>query len=341
TAHTLASWRHKLDDLGEAALVRLAQPVNRFPDQVRQLVRDLKQLYPSMGRQRIADTLARTGLVLAASTVRRMVLETPGEPGEGPATGPESTPSQPDVDTDGSTAAPTPAKPKSVTARYTHHVWHCDLTLVPTAAGLWVPWFPFAAWLGWPFAYWVVGVVDQFSRAPIKLKAFKKHPSGREVRRFLRSSIRIAGRAPKHLITDQGVQFRAEYRAWCQRLDIKPRWGAVGSHRSIAVVERLWRSLKAECCKPILVPLKLSAFQAELDIYATWFRHHRPHRALGGRTPEECTAERPPSVPRLEPRPKVPIRGDPDPVRHVYSVELRVSAFAGKKHLPIVELQAA
>ena len=80
TAHTIASWKHKLDDLGEAALVRLAPPVNRFPDQVRQLVRDLKQLYPSMGRQRIADTLARTGLVLAASTVRRMVLETPGEP---------------------------------------------------------------------------------------------------------------------------------------------------------------------------------------------------------------------------------------------------------------------
>ncbi|MEZ4234495.1 MAG: DDE-type integrase/transposase/recombinase [Polyangiaceae bacterium] len=309
---------------------------------MRQLVRDLKQLYPSMGRQRIADTLARTGLVLAASTVRRMVLEQPGEPVEAPpAPSDQPTPDQAHADPGGNAPPPARAKASGVTARYVHHVWHCDLTLVPTAAGLWVPWFPFAAWLGWPFAYWVAGVVDQFSRAPIKLKAFKKHPSGREVRRFLRSGIRIAGRAPKHLITDQGVQFRAEYRAWCERFDIQPRWGAVGSHRSIAVIERFWRSLKAECCRRILVPLRMRAFQADLDCCAAWFRTHRPHRALDGQTPEEYTAEKPPRVPRLEPRPKVAIRGDPNLVRHVSSVELRVSAFAGKKHLPVVELQAA
>jgi len=238
------------------------------------------------------------------------------------------------------TSQPETATPKGVTARYTHHVWHCDLTLVPTAAGFWVPWPPFAVWLGWPFTYWVVGVVDQFSSAPIKLKAFKQHPSGRDVRRFLDSAIRSAGRAPKHLISDQGIQFRQDYRRWCARRGIKPRWGAVGNHRSIAIIERFWRSMKAECCGLLLVPLKPQAFQAELDCYAAWFGPTGLIKAL-----VEGRLRKPswklPTVLRLEPRPRMPIRGAPDSVRSVSSVKLRVTPFAGKRHLPSVEVQAA
>jgi hypothetical protein len=38
------------------------EPVNRYPDFVRNLVRQLKTLFPAMGAVRIADTLARAGL---------------------------------------------------------------------------------------------------------------------------------------------------------------------------------------------------------------------------------------------------------------------------------------
>ena len=31
-----------------------------------------------------------------------------------------------------------------VTANRPNHVWHVDLTVVPTNAGFWVPWLPFA-----------------------------------------------------------------------------------------------------------------------------------------------------------------------------------------------------
>ncbi len=99
--------------------------------------------------------------------------------------------------------------------------------------------------------------------------------------------------------------------------------------------------MKAECCRLILVPLKPQAFQAELDCYAAWFRTHRPHQGHGGRTPQETLEETPPTVLRLEPRPRIPIRGDPDSVRSVSSVKLRVTPFAGKRHLPSVEVQAA
>lgn len=41
------------------ALIQLTEPVNRFPDYVRYLVRQLKALCPTMGKVRIAQTLAR------------------------------------------------------------------------------------------------------------------------------------------------------------------------------------------------------------------------------------------------------------------------------------------
>ena len=101
------------------------------------------------------------------------------------------------------------------------------------------------------------------------------------------------------------------------------------------------RSMKAECCRRAFTPLRLPAVQAELDCYAAWFRLHRPHRALQGTTPSERAADEPRNVVRFEPRPRMPIRGDPESVRRVSSVELRVTPFAGKEHLPVVEVEAA
>ena len=70
---TIASWLRRIEDAGAAPLVQLREPVNRFPDLVRYLVRRLKVLFPSLGRKRIAQTLARAGLHLSASTVGRML----------------------------------------------------------------------------------------------------------------------------------------------------------------------------------------------------------------------------------------------------------------------------
>jgi transposase InsO family protein len=37
----------------------------------------------------------------------------------------------------------------------------------------------------------------------------------------------------------------------------------------------------------MIMPLGAEAFERELDAYVGWYNHHRPHRALGGRTPAE------------------------------------------------------
>jgi hypothetical protein len=106
------------------------------------LVQDLGGLLPTMGRRRIADLLARAGLHLSASTVKRLR--------DAPPKAPEPTPSDaasPDesASADAEAHADTPSKkPQPVTARAPHHTWHVDITVVPISSGLWAPWFPFA-----------------------------------------------------------------------------------------------------------------------------------------------------------------------------------------------------
>ena len=71
TEATIASWLDRIDEEGERALVQTAEPVNRFPEFVGYLVRWLKATCPLMGKVRIAQVLARAGLLLGATTVGR------------------------------------------------------------------------------------------------------------------------------------------------------------------------------------------------------------------------------------------------------------------------------
>jgi hypothetical protein len=68
---TLRSWLRRVDERGERALIQISNPVNKFPEFVRYLVKPLKVLLPTMGKVRIAQVLARAGLHLAATTISR------------------------------------------------------------------------------------------------------------------------------------------------------------------------------------------------------------------------------------------------------------------------------
>jgi transposase InsO family protein len=65
----------------------------------------------------------------------------------------------------------------------------------------------------------------------------------------------LTGRAPKYTVTDQGPQFQDVFRRWCAAHRIKPRFGAIGRHGSIAVVERSILSLKNELRRQTAVGL--------------------------------------------------------------------------------------
>jgi hypothetical protein len=79
--HTLQIWMRRLDEHGERDVIQTVEPVNRYPDFVRNLVRQVKRLLPTMGCERMAQVLARAGLVLGVITIRRMIREH-GEPPE-------------------------------------------------------------------------------------------------------------------------------------------------------------------------------------------------------------------------------------------------------------------
>ena len=168
TSATISSWLKRLDEQGPQALVQLRCPVNRFPDFVGYVVRRLKVLCPSMGKVKIAETLARAGLHLGTTTVGRMLQ------------GPNKTFDKPSAQ-----SCDESATGRVVTAKRPNHVWHIDLTIVPTGAGLWCSWLPWALPQRWPFCHWVGVAIDHFSRRAMGVATFKQQPTSLAVRAFL------------------------------------------------------------------------------------------------------------------------------------------------------------
>lgn len=328
TPLTVASWMSRLDDEGPDALVRLPEPVNRFPEFVGYIVCRLKTLCPTMGTRKIAQVLCRAGLHLGGTTVRRMLADTDRRRPK----------------------ANSPASMRVIRTTRPNEAWNVDLTTVPIGGGFWVSWLPWALPQRWPFCWWVAVVVDRFSRRAMGVIAFRQQPSSAAIRAFLDRVGRKAGAAPNYIITDQGRQFVAVgFRRWCRRQGVGQRFGAVGKYGSIAVIERFIRTMKAEGTLRILVPWRLAACQRELSIFAAWYNHERPHDTLGARTPDEVYFGHTPAcrMPRFEPRPRWPrpspcarpivlVRGSPGVV-----VELDVRSHAGRKHLPVVGLRRA
>lgn len=146
---TISSWMGTLDEEGPTALVQIREPVNRFPDFVRHIARRLKVLCPSMGKVKIAQTLARAGLHLTPTTVGRILRENP-----------------PQKRAISATAA------RQITAKGPDGIWHLDLTPVPTSRGFWVPWMPLALIQKWPFCWWIAAVIDNYSRKAMGIAVY-------------------------------------------------------------------------------------------------------------------------------------------------------------------------
>jgi len=307
----------RLDEPGERPLIQTVEPVNRYPDFVRCLVRQIKTLFPAMGSVRIAQTLARGGLRLGATTVRRIVREKSG----------------PKID------APALALPRRrrVVARYPGHTWHFDLTAVPIRSGLWVPWLPLSLPQRWPFCWCVAVLVDQFSRVLIGFAVFHAPPDSNQIQQFLERAIHAAQHSPRYIVTDRGCQFWCRpFKRWCKRRKIHPRYGVLGEPASICIVERFIRSLKQECTRRLtLVPLAHGAMRRELGAYAIWYNRTRPHTHLFGRTPEEAFVGRPAPRRRFETRPRMPSYGLP----RWNGLELVVDQVGQREHLPIIALR--
>ena len=73
-------------------------------------------------------------------------------------------------------------------------------------------------------------------------RVFERKPDSRTLRSFLGRTIRQAGAAPRHLISDkEAMFFCAGFRQWCRRRGVQIRYGATGQHGSISIIERFFR----------------------------------------------------------------------------------------------------
>ena len=322
SAATIAGWLKRIDEKGTAALVQVARPINRFPDFVDHLVQRLKLSFPAMGKVRIAQLVGRAGLCLAATTAGRMLKRPPASP------------PSPAREAGCDALSKNEGTVRTVTAKYPGHVWNVDLTTVPIAGGFWVSWIAQALPQCWPFSWWVGFVLDHFSRRVVGFSVFFKQPTGQQVSEMLERAVERVGQAPKYTVTDQGPQFWSEYLAWCERHGVKPRYGAVGQHGSIAVIERFFLTLKSEAMRVIMVPFTLAEMRAELMSFVGWYDAHRPHQSFGGRTPAEVYE-------KLERADQRVGSGAVTPLTSGKPLALKVSYLEGRKHFPIVELRAA
>ncbi len=251
------------------SLVVPQPPVRRFADAVRRLVH-LMAWSGFGGNERIAQVLARAGHRISKRSVGRILKE--------------KLPKNPVP-----TLLEEETKQRCVTGKYPNHTVLIDITDIPGFFRL--------------VTFKLVVVLDVFSRMPLAWRVFPKEPAAVQVAALVEDVAR--GPGAKHLVSDQGPQFTAPFfRDMMIRLGILTRFGAIGKSGSIALLERLWRSLKGELKLREFLPLLPRDLDERVRLGLFYYAHHRPHQGFGGapRLRKSTTAENRPTLRRTRHR---------------------------------------
>ena len=301
---TIARWLHEAtarpDRETIGSLIQPVPPLRRYADVVRHLVQRL-DAQGLGGKDMIAATLARAAWRLSPRTVGRIRKEPP-------VPGPEPQP---------------PAHPgRAVGARYPNHVWMADLTEVPGLFRL--------------FLFKLAVVLDVFSRLPLAAEVFHQEPTSKDLAALVVRAAATHG-CPRHFVSDQGSQFTAQpFRECLRRLGTRQRYGAVGQTGSIAIVERLWRTLKSLLDLRAWSPLSEEDLRQRLGPVLVYYAYVRPHQALRGAVPAERYYGIPPTQACAGPPPRGrPGEGPVDPPFHLTHLD------PVRRRLPLLIPQAA
>ena len=155
--------------------------------------------------------------------------------------------------------------------RYPNHVWHMDMTCIKV---LW-------------FTFYVVAILDGFSRKLLTLRVFYKTPHSRDMVRLIRQAVKEFGK-PQFLITDHGCQFRCVFHdAMKRRFHLRHVRSKVRTPYLNGKIERAFRPFKFWWLG-VLLSLVIRSIQRRLDDYQFWYNEHRIHSALGVLTPQEA-----------------------------------------------------
>jgi putative transposase len=170
----------------------------------------------------------------------------------------------------------------------------------------------------------VGAVIDALSRKVLAIGFIRGEPNSRFAARLLRTAITRYG-SPTCLVSDKDRAFRNRLvNALLHRHGIRRRYGAVGKSGSIAIIERLWRSMKQEYVRHLFLYRSVTAIERRLNGWRRWHNTERPHQGLEQRTPDDVYRGRPPK-----------------PTRDLTGGTLHVRFLDGDQRLPILRLRNA
>ncbi len=106
---------------------------------------------------------------------------------------------------------------------------------------------------------------------------------------------------PKHIISDQGGVFIGEvFAELMDTYEILHRFGAIGKHGSIAVTERVNKTLKYEWLKRVAIIKDFDHLTELCSEFETWYNSWRPHMTLDGLRPDDVYSDRKPEKPKRD-----------------------------------------
>ena len=139
-------------------------------------------------------------------------------------------------------------------------------------------------------------VIDHFSRKVMSVTPLEGRNAG-WINNALEMAIDKHG-SPKHIISDQASVFTGD--VFAELLDswnIKPRLGAVGKHGSIAVTERVIKTLKCEWLKRVAIIKDVDHLVKLCEEFEDWYNEWRPHMTLDGLRPDDVYYDKKPEKP--------------------------------------------
>lgn len=126
--------------------------------------------------------------------------------------------------------------------------------------------------------YWLIVCVDDYSRYLLLAEQLDHCPTTKEIAEILSELTNKLGRRPKCILTDNGGQFKRQWKAWCKSRNIDPLFAHPHYPQDKGKVERAIRTLAEEFVK------LLSKFphwvKGKIKEYQEWFNEKRFHRGI-------------------------------------------------------------
>ena len=199
TAATIASWMKRLDEDGPDALVQLPPgPSTGSRSTSATSFSGSRRSVPRWARSRSPRRLPGPACTWERRPLGRMLKQKP------PA---RTARERAEADAEG----------RIVTAKYPGHVWHVDLTAVPTG-GFWTSWLPFR-----PAAMLAVLLLGSDRHRSLLAASHGRHrirePAGLAKPSAASWAVRLPrpAKAPRYIVCDRGVQFDCDgFRKWCR-----------------------------------------------------------------------------------------------------------------------------